>query len=132
MAKSQDHLVARWHEDCGFGERSLLAGTLPADGRYPSLMWDRGWLPLFLSFRELLMLRHSMIAVLALLFTAFSVLAADKEVKCTLVRVDLTKHTLVVRTEDGKQHHFDVDDATKFIGPRGGASDLGIKDDRLT
>ena len=58
------------------------------------------------------MLRHSMISVLALLFTGLILLAADKELKCTLVRVDHKKNALVVRTEDGKQHHFDVDDAT--------------------
>jgi hypothetical protein len=77
------------------------------------------------------MLRHSIAAVLALLVMGLTVMAADKEVKCTLIKVDLKKNALVVRSEDGKLHSFDVDDATKFIGPRGGASDQGIKDDRL-
>ena len=77
------------------------------------------------------MLRHSIAALIALLVMGLSVLAADKEVKCTLVKVDLKKKVLTVKTEDGKEHRYDVGDATKFIGPRGGVSDQGIKDDRL-
>jgi hypothetical protein len=81
--------------------------------------------------QELLMLRHSTAAVVALLVMGLSVLAADKEVKCTLVKVDLKKQVITVKTEDGKEHNYDVNDTTKFVGPRGGVSDKGIKDDRL-
>lgn len=78
------------------------------------------------------MLRYSMAAVLALLVMGLSVYAADKEVKCTVVKVDLKKHVITVKTEDGKEHNYDVADDTKFVWPRGGVSDQGIKDDRLT
>jgi hypothetical protein len=78
------------------------------------------------------MLRHFMVALSVLLILAIGVRAADKEVKCTLVKMDLKKNVLTVKTEDGKEHHYDVDDDTKFIGPKGGVSDLKIKDDRLT
>jgi hypothetical protein len=77
------------------------------------------------------MLRYSIAAVVALLVMGLSVLAADKEIKCTLVKVDLKKNVLTVKAEDGKEHSYDVEDATKFIGPKGGKSENGIKDDRL-
>jgi hypothetical protein len=78
------------------------------------------------------MLRHSIAAVLALLVMGMTVLAADKEVKGTVVKVDLKKNVITVKTDDGKDHTYDVNDDTKFVGPRGGVSDKGIKDDRLT
>jgi hypothetical protein len=61
---------------------------------------------------------------------AGSVLAADKEVQCKLIKVDVKKKILAVMTEDGKKE-YDVNDNTKFIGPKGGVSDKGIEDDRL-
>jgi hypothetical protein len=76
-------------------------------------------------------LRHSVVALTALLVLGLSVLAADKEVMCTVVKVDVAKKVITVKTEDGKQHDYDVNDDTKFIGPKGGVSDKGIKDDRL-
>ena len=78
------------------------------------------------------MLRHSIVALAAFLVLGLSVLAADKEVKCTLVKVDAKKKVITVKTADGTEHRYDVDDATKFVGPRGGVSDQGIKDDRLS
>ena len=78
------------------------------------------------------MLRHSITALVALLVIGLGARAADKEVKCTLVKVDAKMNVLTVKTEDGKEHNYDVADATKFIGPKGGVSDQGIKDDRLT
>ncbi len=33
--------------------------------------------------------------------------------------------------DDGKEHNDDVADDTKFIGPKGGVSEKGIKDHRL-
>jgi hypothetical protein len=68
--------------------------------------------------------------LIALLALAGSVLAVDKEVKCKLVKVDVKKKVLTVMTEDGKKD-YDVNDDTKFIGPKGGVSDKGIEDDRL-
>jgi hypothetical protein len=78
------------------------------------------------------MLRHSVAALIAVFVFGLSALAADKEVKGKLVKVDVKKNVLTVTTEDGKDHNYDVADDTKFIGPKGGVSDKGIKDDRLT
>ena len=78
------------------------------------------------------MLRHSIVALTAWLVLGLGVLAADKEVKCTVVKVDVAKKVITVKTDDGMEHNYDVIDATKFIGPKGGVSDKGIKDDRLT
>jgi hypothetical protein len=76
------------------------------------------------------MLRHSVVGLIALLVLAGSVLAADKEVKCKLIKADVKKKVLSVMTEDGKKD-YDVNDDTKFIGPKGGVSDKGINDERL-
>ena len=72
-----------------------------------------------------------MLAALAImLLLAGSVRAADKEVKGTLVKVNVSDKTLVVKTDDGEKT-YDVNDDTKFIGPKGGESKDGIKDERL-
>src|SRR5262249_46212835 len=76
------------------------------------------------------MLRHSIAVLIALLVLASGLLAADKEVKGKLVKVDLKKKVLTVTTDNGRKD-YDVNDDTKFIGPKGGESDKGIKDDRL-
>jgi hypothetical protein len=76
------------------------------------------------------MLRHSLVGLIGLLALAGTVLAADKEVKCKLIRVDVKKKVLTVMTDDGKKE-YDVNDDTKFIGPKGGVSDKGIDDNRL-
>jgi hypothetical protein len=76
------------------------------------------------------MMRAAAVGLLALLFMAGAVLAADKEVKGKLVKVDLKKKTLTVETDDGKKV-YTVNDDTKFLGPKGGVSDAGLKDDRL-
>ena len=47
-----------------------------------------------------------------------------------LVKADAAKNVLTVKTDDGEKT-FDVNDETKFIGPKGGVSDKGIKDERL-
>jgi hypothetical protein len=76
------------------------------------------------------MLRHSVVGLIALLVLAGSILAADKEVKCKLIKVDVKKKVLTVMTDDGRKD-YDVNADTKFIGPKGGVSDKGIEDDRL-
>jgi hypothetical protein len=76
------------------------------------------------------MLRRSVVSVIAFLLMASVLIAADKTYKATLVKVDVKKKLLVVKTDDGKKE-YTVDAKTKFIGPKGGVSDLGIKDDRL-
>jgi hypothetical protein len=76
------------------------------------------------------MLRHSIVGLIALLVLAGSLMAADKEVKGKIVKVDVKKNVITVMTEDGKKD-YDVNDDTKFIGPLGGVSKKGIEDDRL-
>lgn len=77
-----------------------------------------------------MMTRTMVAATLSLLLLAGSAFAADKEVKAKLVSVDAKKMTLTVTTDDGKKT-YDVNEETKFLGPKGGVSDKGIKDDRL-
>jgi hypothetical protein len=56
----------------------------------------------------------------------------DKEVKATFVKADLKASTLTVKTLPDKiDKTYDVNDKTKFVGPKGGVSDAGLKDDRL-
>jgi hypothetical protein len=76
-------------------------------------------------------LRPAALALTALLALAGGLLAADKEVNAKIVKVDVKKKTLVVSTEDGKKEYA-VNNDTKFLGPKGGVSDKGINDDRLT
>ena len=74
---------------------------------------------------------RNLFALGALLIFAYgSAVAADKEVTGKLVKVDVKKSVLTVKTDDGEKT-YDVNDDTKFIGPKGGVSDKGIKDDRL-
>jgi hypothetical protein len=76
------------------------------------------------------MIRQAITCVLALFVMAALVLAADKEVKGKVVKVDVAKHTITVQTDDGRKT-YTINDDTKFLGPKGGKSDAGIKDDRL-
>jgi hypothetical protein len=76
------------------------------------------------------MLRRATGALLALMFLACLAMAADKEIKGKVVKVDTKKNTLTVNTLDGKKV-YTINDDTKFVGPRGGVSEDGIKDDRL-
>jgi hypothetical protein len=76
------------------------------------------------------MLRHAVVGLLALLIMASAALAADKEITGKIVKVDVKNKTLIVQTQDGRKA-YEVNDETKFIGPRGGVSDAGMKDDRL-
>jgi hypothetical protein len=77
------------------------------------------------------MFRYAVSTLVTLFVFALAAAAADKEVKGKLVRVDLKKKTLTVQTDDGNKV-YTISDDTKFIGPKGGESDAGIKDDRLT
>jgi hypothetical protein len=72
-------------------------------------------------------------AVTAACFAACALaLAADAEgVMGTIVKVDKAKKTLTVKTDDG-QKTYSASKETKFFGPRGGASEDGIGDERLT
>ncbi len=78
-----------------------------------------------------MMRRLSFAALIALLALVGGALAADKEVKCKLVKVDTDKMVLTVITDEGKQINLDVNDDTKFVGPRGAVSEARMKDDRL-
>ena len=56
----------------------------------------------------------------------------DKEVKGTVVKVDVKASTLTIKTDGDKaEKSYDVNEKTKFIGPKGGVSEAGLKDDRL-
>lgn len=69
--------------------------------------------------------------LIALLVCALGVQAGgDKDVKAKLVKVDMKGKALMVETDAGPKK-YDVNDDTKFIGPKGGVSDKGMKDDRL-
>jgi hypothetical protein len=76
------------------------------------------------------MVRRVVAALTVFLFMAGLALAADKEVACKVIKVDVKKKTLTVLTDDGRKV-YTVNEETKFIGPKGGVSDEGIKDDRL-
>jgi hypothetical protein len=77
------------------------------------------------------MLRHAIVGLTALLLLVGSALAADKEVKCKLIKADAKKNILTVTNEDGKKLDYEINATTRFIGPKGGVSDLGIRDERL-
>ncbi len=76
------------------------------------------------------MLRHAVLGTIVLVLFAGSAPAADKEVKGTVVKVDLKNNTLTIKTDDGNKV-YDINEKTKFLGPKGGVSAEGIKDDRL-
>lgn len=76
------------------------------------------------------MVRHAAAAIVLLAVFAGTATAADKEVKGTVVKVDLKNSTLTVKTDDGEKV-YDVNDQTKFLGPKGGVSEDRLKDDRL-
>jgi hypothetical protein len=76
------------------------------------------------------MVRRVVAVFAVFLFLAGVTLAADKEVTCKVIKVDVKKNTLTVTTPDGRKA-YTVNDDTKFIGPKGGVSEEGIKDDRL-
>ena len=57
-----------------------------------------------------------------------------KEVKGTpakVLKVDVAKRTAQVELQGGKKVELKLGEDVKFIGPRGGVSDQGIKDDRF-
>jgi hypothetical protein len=76
------------------------------------------------------MLRRSVATLLTFLFIASAVLAADKTYNVTLIKVDVKKKVLFVKDGEDKKE-YTVDSKTKFLGPKGGLSEAGIKDDRL-
>jgi hypothetical protein len=55
---------------------------------------------------------------------------ADKGHAATVKSVNHAKKTIIV-TIDGKNRVVAVNDATKIVGPRGGVSEDGLKDDRF-
>jgi hypothetical protein len=76
------------------------------------------------------MLRHAMVVLVGLFLFAGGLLAADKEVKGKVLKVDTATNVLTIMTDDGKKE-YTLSDDTKFIGPKGGVSKEGIKDSRL-
>ncbi len=76
------------------------------------------------------MVRHAIVALVGLCLIAGSLLAADKEVKGKVVKVDAAKKVLTIKTDEGNKE-YTVGADTKFVGPKGGVSKEGIKDERL-
>jgi len=76
------------------------------------------------------MLRSWFTLATVFFFTVGSAIAADKELTAKLVKVDVKKSTLTVKTDEGNKT-YDVNAETKFIGPKGGVSEKGIKDEHL-
>jgi hypothetical protein len=83
------------------------------------------------------MFRHTAFGLGAILALAILANAArsgdkDKEVKGTVVKVDIKASTLTVNVGGDKgEKTYDVNDKTKFLGPKGGVSEARLKDDRL-
>ena len=76
------------------------------------------------------MVRYAVAVLLALLLMTGNLYAGDKEVKAKVLKVDVKKMLLEVKVgEDKKEYKLSAD--TKFLGPKGGVSAEGIKDDRL-
>jgi predicted RNA-binding protein len=57
--------------------------------------------------------------------------AEGKEVKGEITKIDKDKMTFRLKTDDGKTADYKVEEATKFLGPKGGESKEGSKDDRF-
>lgn len=79
------------------------------------------------------MFRRTAVAILAFFILAGVASAGDKDVKGVVVKVDLKASTLTIKVADADKGEktYDINDKTKFIGPKGGASEAGLKDDRL-
>jgi len=54
-----------------------------------------------------------------------------KGIKAKVTRVDADRNAFSVTTDDGRKLEFKIGDKTEFVGPRGGVSKEGIKDDRF-
>jgi hypothetical protein len=54
-----------------------------------------------------------------------------KGIKGTVTKVDASKNIFLVTTDEGKKMEFSIGEKTEFIGPRGGVSKEGVKDDRF-
>ena len=57
--------------------------------------------------------------------------AEGKEVKGEITKIDKDKMTFKIKAEDGKTTEYKIEEATMFLGPKGGESKEGIKDDRF-
>jgi hypothetical protein len=87
------------------------------------------------------MVRKWLAALLAAVVCVAFTQAADKAdkgdkeepkgIKAKILKVNIDGMTAQVQTEDGKKVELKIEEKTKFIGPRGGVSDKGIKDDRF-
>ncbi|MFL5340967.1 MAG: hypothetical protein ACJ8F7_12540, partial [Gemmataceae bacterium] len=57
---------------------------------------------------------------------------SDRRIKAKINKVDVDTGLLSVTTDDGKKLDLSTTAETKFIGPSGGVSTKGVKDDRVT
>jgi hypothetical protein len=54
-----------------------------------------------------------------------------KEVVGKIKEVQLAKKAFIITLENGKERIFLVSETTRFVGPKGGISADGLKDDRM-
>jgi hypothetical protein len=106
----------------------LSLSPLAASGSRQTTLRERPVLGGFT--KEFTMVRHSVAVLAVLMILVSATLAKDADVKGKVVKVDVKAKTLTVQTDDGKKVYM-VNDETKFLGPKGGVSDAGLKDDRL-
>src|ERR1700730_17048854 len=81
-------------------------------------------------FKERNMLRRSIAGLVALIVSASALMAADKETKGKIVKIDAEKKIVTVMTDDGKKD-FTIGADTKFLDEKGKAIKDGIKNNNL-
>jgi hypothetical protein len=73
--------------------------------------------------------------ILTLVTLGLQIQAQDKkdtkEIVGKVKSVDIEKQDFIITLSDGKERKFHVTKDTKFVGPKGGVSDEGLKDDRM-
>jgi hypothetical protein len=77
--------------------------------------------------------RMCVVVTAAVLMTGAGQKDGTKEegVKGTVVKIDMSRNTLTIKTQQGKESYLLTAD-TKYVGPRGEVSEDGIRDDRLS
>jgi hypothetical protein len=97
-----------------------LGEDQPAEGQKGGAMLQR------------LLGRMCVVVIAASLLTGAGQKESPKEegVKGTVVKLDMSRNTLTIKTEHGKEN-FLLTAETKYLGPRGDVSEDGIRDERL-
>src|SRR5258708_2169505 len=101
----------------------------PADSSYTWIQ-SRSSTGTFCKRRSAVFRKVSIGAVVACLALAGFALAADKDVKGKVVKIDAAKKILTVATDDGNKN-YDLTDTTKVFTAKGAENDDGLKDANL-